>query len=65
MKEYRCKKCHKLLCRYSNGYDFQVPIGNINTNGLDENLDPACLEIKCSKCKTVNVYGNKEVVVGK
>jgi len=65
MKEYRCKKCHKLLCRYTSGYDFQVPMGNINTNGLDENLDPACLEIKCPKCRTVNTYGSKEVVVGK
>ena len=66
MKEYRCGKCKKLLCVVrGNRTDFKVEYQNVNTNGLDEDLMPVCLEIKCDRCKKLNVFGVKEVLVGK
>lgn len=62
MKEYRCGKCKKLLGRLiGNRYEFN---DDFNTNGLNEKLEPSCLEIKCSKCGKLNRFGVKEVLVG-
>ncbi len=46
MKDYRCKKCHKLLCKL-------LP-GNGNSNVNVYHLTK--VEIKCSKCKEVNIF---------
>ena len=57
MKEYRCKFCHKLLFRFrDNGIEFLVNYEVIKTSGLDEDLLPPEIEIKCSKCSKINQW---------
>lgn len=55
MKEYKCIKCHKLLCKISeNSVGFMEKMENIFNDGLDENLMPKDLEVKCGRCKKLN-----------
>lgn len=52
MKDYRCKFCHKLLFRVSSfGGDIRTEEGVY----INENFQDLQLEIKCPKCKRINL----------
>lgn len=59
MKEYRCGKCKKLLGKVI-GYAHEY-LDDFYIHGLDKNLDPICIEIKCSKCGKFNKFEIKEM----
>ena len=56
MKEYRCKKCHKLLMRVGRGIEFLEKYEEVRTSGLDIATRISVAEIKCSKCKKINKF---------
>ena len=64
MKEYRCKKCHKLLMIIRRGVEFLEKYEEIKTSPINDNTQISEVEIKCSKCKIINTFSiSKEVFV--
>ena len=72
MTEFRCIKCHKLLFRYidksnliygAKGKYITSVIDKENVQHLAKLLGKEIVEIKCSKCKKVNVIGQEALLV--
>ena len=58
MTEYRCKFCHRLLFRYFNDdIMFLINYDEVSIDETTNNEKTTGLEIKCSKCDTLNKFG--------